>query len=141
MGVLHPASAGQPGRGNQAVLRPLPRLLPRPDAIVRNVLGPLPADVKGFTAVPDEILPLCDTRVVAVGRHDGRGANSPVRARFVHIWTWKLAEAEAVVYGLDLPVTDLPITISAEARLMRGRYRACSNGLGLAAGRAIASPR
>jgi len=90
---------------------------------------------------PDEILPLCDTRVVAVGRHDGRGANSPVRARFVHIWTWKLAEAEAVVYGLDLPVTDLPITISAEARLMRGRYRACSNGLGLAAGRAIASPR
>ena len=30
---------------------------------------------------------LDDTRVVALGRHGGQGANGPVRARFVHIWT------------------------------------------------------
>ena len=57
------------------------------DAIVSNVFGPILADVEGFTAAPDEILPLDDTRVVALGRYEGRGANGPVRARFVHIWT------------------------------------------------------
>jgi ketosteroid isomerase-like protein len=57
------------------------------DAIVSNVFGPILADVEGFTAAPDEILSLDDTRVVALGRHDGRGANGPVRAQFVHIWT------------------------------------------------------
>jgi ketosteroid isomerase-like protein len=57
------------------------------DAIVSNVFGPILADVEGFAAAPDEILPLDDTRVVALGRHDGRGAKGPVHARFVHIWT------------------------------------------------------
>jgi hypothetical protein len=47
---------------------------------VSNVFGPILADVEGFTAVPDEILPLDDTRVVALGRHGGQGANgSPQR--------------------------------------------------------------
>ena len=52
-----------------------------------NVFGPILADVEGFTAVPDEILPMDGSRVVALGRHGGRGANGPVHARFVHIWT------------------------------------------------------
>jgi hypothetical protein len=35
------------------------------DAIVSNVFGPILADVEGFTAAPDEIVPLDGTRVVA----------------------------------------------------------------------------
>jgi ketosteroid isomerase-like protein len=57
------------------------------EAIVSKVFGPILADVEGFTAAPDEILALDDTRVVALGRHGGQGANGPVSARFVHIWT------------------------------------------------------
>ena len=57
------------------------------EAIVNNVFVPILADVEGFTAAPDEILPLDGTRVVALGRHGGQGANGLVRARFVHIWT------------------------------------------------------
>ena len=57
------------------------------DAIVENVFGPILADVEGFTADPDEILELDDARVLARGRHGGRGAVGPVDARFIHIWT------------------------------------------------------
>ena len=57
------------------------------EAIVANVFGPILADVEGFTANPDEILALDDTRVIARGRHGGTGAAGPVDARFVHIWT------------------------------------------------------
>ena len=57
------------------------------DAILSNVFGPILADVEGFTATPDEVLALDDNRVVALGRHGGQGANGPVRARFVNIWT------------------------------------------------------
>jgi hypothetical protein len=47
-----------------------------PEAIVSNGFGPILAVVEGFTAAPDEILPL--TRVVALGRYGGQGANGPV---------------------------------------------------------------
>jgi uncharacterized protein len=57
------------------------------EAILENVFGPILADVEGFTAEPDEILELDDTRVIARGRHGGRGAGGPVDARFIHIWT------------------------------------------------------
>jgi ketosteroid isomerase-like protein len=57
------------------------------DAIVEKVFGPILADVEGFTANPDEILELDDARVLARGRHGGRGAAGPVDARFIHIWT------------------------------------------------------
>jgi ketosteroid isomerase-like protein len=57
------------------------------EAIVGNVFEPILADVEGFTVVPDEILPLDDARVLTRGRHGGTGANGPVDARFVHIWT------------------------------------------------------
>jgi ketosteroid isomerase-like protein len=57
------------------------------EAIVSDVFGPILADVDGFSAAPDEILPLGDTPVVALGRHGGQGANGPVRARLVLVWT------------------------------------------------------
>ncbi len=57
------------------------------DAIVEGVVAPILADVDGFTAEPDEILALDDTRVIARGRHGGRGAGGPLDARFVHVWT------------------------------------------------------
>jgi hypothetical protein len=52
-----------------------------------NVIGPILSDVNGFTAAPDEILSLDETRIVALGRYGGQGANGPVRVRFVHVWT------------------------------------------------------
>ena len=57
------------------------------DEIVTNVFGPILADVEGFTAKPDEFFALDDSRVMARGQHGGQGANGPVDARFVHIWT------------------------------------------------------
>jgi ketosteroid isomerase-like protein len=42
------------------------------DAILSNVFGPILADVEGFTATPDEVLALDDTRVVALGRMAAR---------------------------------------------------------------------
>jgi hypothetical protein len=57
------------------------------EAIVSDVFGPILSDVEGFAAIPDEILPLDASRVLALGRHGGQGTNGPVRARFVHIWT------------------------------------------------------
>jgi ketosteroid isomerase-like protein len=57
------------------------------EAIVENVFGPILGDVEGFTANPDEILPLDGSRVIARGRHTGQGAHGPVDARFIHIWT------------------------------------------------------
>ncbi len=55
--------------------------------IEEKVFGPILADVDGFTAAPDEILPLDAHRVIALGRHGGTGAAGPLDARFVHIWT------------------------------------------------------
>lgn len=57
------------------------------EAIVEGVFVPILADVEGFTADPDEILPLDESRVMARGRHGGQGAGGPVDARFIHIWT------------------------------------------------------
>ena len=57
------------------------------EPIVENVFGPILADVDGFTAAPDEILPLDETRVIARGRHGGTGAAGPLDAKFVHTWT------------------------------------------------------
>jgi len=57
------------------------------EPIVENVFGPILGDVEGFTAHPDEILELDDARVMARGRHGGKGAAGPVDARFIHIWT------------------------------------------------------
>ena len=58
-----------------------------PQAIADKVFGPILADVQGFTAAPDEILPLDDDRVLARGRYGGTGAAGPMDAKFVHVWT------------------------------------------------------
>jgi ketosteroid isomerase-like protein len=57
------------------------------DEIVTNVFGPILADVDGFTAEPDEIVPLDEDRVFAHGHHTVQGAHGPVDAHFIHIWT------------------------------------------------------
>ncbi len=57
------------------------------EAILENVVQPILADVDGFSAVPDEILPLDDTRVIARGRYGGKGAGGTLDAKFVHVWT------------------------------------------------------
>jgi hypothetical protein len=44
-------------------------------------------DVEGFTAAPNEILPLEGSRVMARGRHSGKGVRGELDAKFVHIWT------------------------------------------------------
>ncbi len=58
-----------------------------PEAIAENVFGPILADVQGFSAAPDEILPLDEARVLARGRYGGTGAAGPVDAKFAHMWT------------------------------------------------------
>jgi ketosteroid isomerase-like protein len=57
------------------------------EAIVEGVFGPILADVEGFTADPDEILSLDESRVLARGRHSGKGARGAVDAQFIHMWT------------------------------------------------------
>lgn len=55
--------------------------------IAANVFGPIGSDVEGFTAIPDEIVPVGQTRVAAFGRYRGKGAKSAVDTPFAHIWT------------------------------------------------------
>lgn len=55
--------------------------------IAANVFGPITADVEGFTARPDEILPAGDNQVLALGTYRGRGARAEVATPFAHLWT------------------------------------------------------
>ena len=57
------------------------------DEVAANVFGPIGRDVEGFTAIPDEIIPAGDDRVVAIGRYRGSGASGPVDTPFAHLWT------------------------------------------------------
>ncbi len=41
----------------------------------------------GFTADPDEILELDESRVIARGRYGGEGVNGPLDVPFIHTWT------------------------------------------------------
>jgi hypothetical protein len=73
----------RPGGGRA----PDPRL--RHNSWHADMIGPRPehAGQSGFTAMPDEILPLDERRVLARGRHGGQGVKGVVDAKFVHIWT------------------------------------------------------
>lgn len=53
--------------------------------IAEKVFGPIGAQVDGFTATPDEILPLGSDRAVAFGVY--RGADGKVATPFCHVWT------------------------------------------------------
>ena len=55
--------------------------------IAANVFGPIGRDVQGFSAIPDEIMPAGDDRVLALGQYRGTGAHGPLDAPFAHLWT------------------------------------------------------
>ena len=55
--------------------------------IAENVFGPIGRDVLEFTAKPDELLPLDDGRVLALGRYRGTTGAGPLDTRFAHLWT------------------------------------------------------
>lgn len=55
--------------------------------IAEKVFGPIGAQVDGFTAIPDEILPLGTDRAVAFGVYRGDGGK--VAVPFCHVWTAK----------------------------------------------------
>ena len=57
------------------------------EAVFENVFGPIAADVRDFTARPDEILPVGDDRVLALGRYRGLGKAGAVDVAFAHLWT------------------------------------------------------
>src|SRR5438270_1889342 len=55
--------------------------------VAANVFGPIGRDVQNFSAVPDEIMPAGDDRVLALGAYRGTGAASPLEAPVAHLWT------------------------------------------------------
>jgi uncharacterized protein len=55
--------------------------------VAENVFGPIGRDVREFTAVPDELLPIGDDRVLALGRYRGTTDAGPLDIRFAHLWT------------------------------------------------------
>ena len=55
--------------------------------VAENVFGPIGRDVRGFTAKPDELLPIGDNRVLALGRYRGDTGAGPLDTRFAHLWT------------------------------------------------------
>jgi ketosteroid isomerase-like protein len=55
--------------------------------VAQNVFGPIGRDVEGFSAVPNEIMPAGDDRVLATGTYRGTGAAGPLEAPFAHLWT------------------------------------------------------
>lgn len=57
--------------------------------IFKKIFGPIAAEVKDFSARPDELLPAGDDRVLALGRYKGKGAKGDLDAAFAHVWTVK----------------------------------------------------
>ena len=55
--------------------------------IFENVFGPIGRDVRDFSAKPDELLPIGDDRVLALGRYRGTTDRGPMDIRFAHLWT------------------------------------------------------
>ena len=57
--------------------------------VFENVFVKIAADIDGFAARPDELLPAGDDRVLALGRYSGTGKAGPLDAAFAHVWTVK----------------------------------------------------
>ena len=55
--------------------------------VAANVFGPIGRDVFDFTAVPEEIIPAGEDRVLSIGTYRGVGAAGPLEAAFAHLWT------------------------------------------------------
>jgi ketosteroid isomerase-like protein len=55
--------------------------------VAANVFEPIGRDVQGFTAIPDEILPVGDDRAIGLGYYRGTTAAGPLETRFAHLAT------------------------------------------------------
>ena len=55
--------------------------------VAENVFGPIGSDVQGFSAVPDEILPVGDRQAIGLGYYRGQTAAGPLETRFAHLAT------------------------------------------------------
>ena len=55
--------------------------------IAENVLGPIGRDVRDFTAKPDELLPIGEDRVLALGHYRGTTGAGLLDTRFGHLRT------------------------------------------------------
>ena len=53
--------------------------------VAANVFGPIGRDVRNFTAIPDEILPVGDDRAIALGFYRGETNAGPLETRFAHL--------------------------------------------------------
>ena len=52
-----------------------------------NVFAAIARDVEGFTAIPDEILPVGDDRAIGLGFYRGSTSSGPLEIRFAHLAT------------------------------------------------------
>ena len=55
--------------------------------VAAGVFGPIGRDVVGFTAIPDEIVPVGDNRALGLGFYRGTTAAGPLEIRFAHLAT------------------------------------------------------
>lgn len=55
--------------------------------VAENVFGPIGADVEGFSAKPDELLPVADDMVLARGHYRGTANGNSLDVPFGHLWT------------------------------------------------------
>ena len=57
------------------------------EEIAGNVFRPIRSDVRNFSGRPDELLPIGEDRVLALGRYRGETDRGPLDIRFAHLWT------------------------------------------------------
>jgi uncharacterized protein len=55
--------------------------------VAENVFGRIAADVRNFSAVPDEIVPVGSDRAIALGTYCGETDAGPLEIRFAHLAT------------------------------------------------------
>ena len=69
--------------------------------VFQNVFGRIAADVEGFSARPDELLPAGEDRVLGLGRYKGKGSSGEVDVAFAHLWTVRDGEIVKFVQYAD----------------------------------------
>ncbi|GLR46339.1 nuclear transport factor 2 family protein [Sphingomonas astaxanthinifaciens] len=57
------------------------------EEVAGNVFGRIAADVRDFSARPDELLAIGTDRVLALGTYRGETDAGPMAIRFGHLWT------------------------------------------------------
>ena len=55
--------------------------------VTENVFGTIGHDVRNFTAIPDEILPVGSDRAIGLGFYRGQTNAGPLETRFAHLAT------------------------------------------------------